>query len=120
MMNSTLGSIIGTSVTLNKPQLRVLEIGTGTTAVVLEVMHSSHGEAPIRGLHHHRRLGWVHQRNQGTLSQYHNLKFAVCDTSADPLEQGSEAASYDLIVASNVSWLGDTQAIVVDYMCVLT
>ncbi|RDL36343.1 Uncharacterized protein BP5553_05695 [Venustampulla echinocandica] len=90
---------------LNKPQLRVLEIGAGTgstTSIVLEAMHSSHGER----LYEDYTItdvsaGFVSQTKE-RFSRYQNLKFAVCDISADPLEQGFEAASYDLIVASNV------------------
>ncbi|KAH6649117.1 acyl transferase domain-containing protein [Truncatella angustata] len=90
---------------LNKPQIRVLEIGAGTgstTAIVLAAMKSSHGEH----LYEDYTItdvsaGFVNQTKE-RFSQYPNLKFAVCDITVDPLEQGFAAASYDLIIASNV------------------
>ena len=90
---------------LNKPQLRILEIGAGTgslTAVVLEALHSSDGER-LYGDYTITDVsaGFVNQTKE-RFSQYQNLKFNVCDITADPLEQGFEAASYDLILASNV------------------
>ena len=91
---------------LNKPQLRILEIGAGTgslTAVALEALHSSererlYGDYTITDV----SAGFVNQTKE-RFSQYQNLKFHVCDISADPLKQGFEAAAYDLIIASNVS-----------------
>ncbi|KAH8660627.1 putative polyketide synthase [Xylariales sp. PMI_506] len=90
---------------LNKPQVRVLEIGAGTgstTSIVLKAMHSEQGER----LYEDYTItdvsaGFVNQAKE-RFSQYQNLKFAVCDVAVDPLEQGFEAASYDLIVAANV------------------
>lgn len=92
---------------LNKPQIRVLEIGAGTgstTAIVLDAMHSTHGER----LYEDYTItdvsaGFVNQTKE-RFAQYGNLKFAVCDITVDPLEQGFEPASYDLIIASNVSF----------------
>ncbi|KAI0124129.1 putative polyketide synthase [Xylariales sp. AK1849] len=90
---------------LNKPQIRVLEIGAGTgstTSIVLAAMQSSHGEH-LYGDYTVTDVsaGFVNQ-TKDRFSQYPNLKFAVCDITADPLEQGFEAASYDLIIAANV------------------
>ena len=97
---------------LNKPQIRVLEIGAGTgstTSIVLKAMHSEHGER----LYEDYTItdvsaGFVNQTKE-RFSEYQNLKFAVCDITADPLEQGFEAASYDLVIASNVSLILDTR-----------
>lgn len=91
---------------LNKPQLRILEIGAGTgslTAVALEALHSSDGER-LYGDYTITDVsaGFANQTKE-RFSQYQNLKFHVCDISADPLKQGFEAAAYDLIIASNVS-----------------
>jgi acyl transferase domain-containing protein len=91
---------------LNKPQIRVLEIGAGTgsvTANILEAMHSAEGER----LYEDYTItdvsaGFVNQTKE-RFANYDNLKFAVCDITADPVEQGFEPAAYDLIIASNVS-----------------
>ncbi|ETS86321.1 hypothetical protein PFICI_00149 [Pestalotiopsis fici W106-1] len=90
---------------LSKPQLRVLEIGAGTggtTSVLLEALHSKEGER-LYGDYTITDVsaGFVNQTKE-RFRDYLNLKFAVCDITLDPLEQGFEAASYDLIVASNV------------------
>ena len=92
---------------LNKPQLRILEIGAGTgslTAVALEALHSNdkerlYGDYTITDV----SAGFVNQTKE-RFSHYQNLKFNVCDISTDPLSQGFEAAAYDLIIASNVSF----------------
>jgi hypothetical protein len=34
---------------------------------------------------------------------HHNIEFSMLDISKDPLEQGFEEGSYDLILAANVS-----------------
>lgn len=91
---------------LNKPQLHILEIGAGTgslTAVALEALHSSdgerlYGEYTITDV----SAGFVNQTKE-RFGQYQNIKYNVCDISADPLKQGFEAGVYDLIIASNVS-----------------
>lgn len=90
----------------NKPQLRVLEIGAGTggtTAVVLDALHSPRGER-LYGSYTVTDVsaGFVNrckERFQG----YDNLKYAVLDISADPLEQGFEMCSFDVVLGSNVS-----------------
>ncbi|KAM0343561.1 hypothetical protein ACHAPU_008456 [Fusarium lateritium] len=90
---------------LNKPQLRVLEIGAGTgslTAVVLEALNSDDGER-LYGDYTITDVsaGFVNQTKE-RFSSYQNITYSVCDISQDPLEQGFQAGSYDLILASNV------------------
>ncbi|KAI5468189.1 putative polyketide synthase [Mariannaea sp. PMI_226] len=90
---------------LNKPQLRILEIGAGTgslTAVVLEALHSDDGER-LYGDYTITDVsaGFLNQTKE-RFSQYQDLKYSVCDISVDPLEQGFKTATYDLILASNV------------------
>ncbi|KAI1333951.1 acyl transferase domain-containing protein [Xylariaceae sp. FL0016] len=90
---------------LNKPQIRVLEIGAGTgstTAIVLSAMRSRQGEH----LYEDYTItdvsaGFVNQTKE-RFASYPNLKYAVCDITKDPVQQGFEAAAYDLIIASNV------------------
>jgi len=91
---------------LNKTQLRILEIGAGTgslTAVVLENLHSDDGER-LYGDYTITDVsaGFVNQTKE-RFSSYQNLTYSVCDISQDPLDQGFQAGSYDLILASNVS-----------------
>lgn len=91
---------------LNKPHLRILEIGAGTggtTSKVLQAMHSSHGER----LYEEYTITDISteflSQTKERFSKYHNLTFAVWDITADPLEQPFGATSYDIIVASSVS-----------------
>ncbi|KAF7531991.1 hypothetical protein G7054_g8366 [Neopestalotiopsis clavispora] len=90
---------------LNKPQIRILEIGAGTgsaTAVVLPALQTAQGESLYQDYTvTDVSVGFVNQ-TKVRFSEYPNLKFAVCDIAADPLEQGFEAGAYDLIIASNV------------------
>ncbi|THC91810.1 hypothetical protein EYZ11_008725 [Aspergillus tanneri] len=80
---------------------RAEEIGAGTgslTAVVLEALHSSEGER-LYGDYTITDVsaGFVNQTKE-RFSQYQNLKFAVCDITADVIEQGFEAASQFVVV----------------------
>ncbi|KAK5657863.1 hypothetical protein OQA88_2411 [Cercophora sp. LCS_1] len=90
---------------LNKPQLRVLEIGAGTgsaTNIVLPALQTSQGERLYQDYTvTDVSAGFVAQTKE-RFKDYPNLKFAVCDITMDPLEQGFEAGAYDLIIASNV------------------
>ncbi|KAK6827594.1 hypothetical protein PG987_010935 [Apiospora arundinis] len=90
---------------LNKPQLRILEIGAGTgstTSVVLTAMQSDQGEQLYEDyMITDVSAGFVNQTKE-RFSEFPGLKFGVCDITKDPIEQGFEAASYDLIIASNV------------------
>lgn len=90
---------------LNKPQLRVLEIGAGTggtTAAVLKALHSPTGER-LYGSYTITDIsaGFVN-RCKERFQEYQSLKYAVLDISGDPSEQGFEAGSFDLILGSNV------------------
>ena len=90
---------------LNKPHLRILEIGAGTggtTACVLKALQSQQGERLFQEYTiTDVSAGFVNQCRQ-RFAAYNNLKYAVLDITADPLGQGFEAGTYDLIIASNV------------------
>lgn len=90
---------------LNKPHMRVLEIGAGTggwTSHALRGLTSEGGE---------RLFGeyTVTDVSPGFLSQckqrfaaHSNVNYAILDITLDPIEQGFQAGVYDLVIASNV------------------
>lgn len=87
-----------------EPWLRVLEIGAGTggaTATVLGHM-SSHGER-MYSLYHFTDIspGFFTEAKE-RFSEHSNMKYSVLDITKDPIGQGFEAGSYDLIIAANV------------------
>ena len=95
------------------PGLNVLEIGAGTgsgTDSVMEVL-TRHGE----GEHGAPRFdhftftdispSFFEKARERFASQTNRMSFKVLDISSDPVQQGFETGSYDLIVAVNVSRL---------------
>jgi SAM-dependent methyltransferase len=87
-----------------KPWLRVLEIGAGTggmTATVLDHL-SSHGER-MHSLYHYTDIssGFFAEASE-RFSGHVNMKYSALDISKDPIDQGFEAGSYDLVIAANV------------------
>ncbi|KAK4185845.1 hypothetical protein QBC35DRAFT_502794 [Podospora australis] len=90
---------------LNNPQIRILEVGAGTgsaTNIVLPALHTKQGERLYQDYTvTDVSAGFVNQTKE-RFKEYPNLNFAVCDITKNPLEQGFEAGTYDLIVASNV------------------
>lgn len=90
----------------NRPQLRVLEVGAGTggtTAKALEGLSSAFGERLYQDY-------TVTDVSPGFLPQCRerfkecaNVKYATLDISEDPISQGFDRGTYDLIIASNVS-----------------
>lgn len=88
-----------------KPRLRVLEIGAGTggtTAVVLKDLTSDYGERMYAEYSYTDISAGFFVPAKERFKDYQNIKYAVLDISKDPIEQGFEAESYDLILASNV------------------
>lgn len=87
-----------------KPWLRILEIGAGTggtTAKVLDLL-SSHGER-MYGLYSYTDIsaGFFVEAKQ-RFANYSNIEYSVLDITKDPVEQGFEPGSYDIIIAANV------------------
>ena len=90
---------------LNKPHMRVLEIGAGTggwTAHALRGLTSELGdrlyeEYTITDVSH----GFLNQCKE-RFAAHSNIKYALLDISSDPLEQGFEEGYYDIVIASNV------------------
>ena len=88
-----------------KPDLRILEVGAGTggtTVSVLPDLVDKNGY-PLYSLYSFTDVsaGFFPQAKD-RFSQAHNMDYKVYDVSQDPLDQGFEAASYDLIIAPNV------------------
>jgi len=95
------------SLCVSKPGLRILEVGAGTggtTAAILERIIT-----PTPGGHPPYATYMFTDVSAGFFPQARerfrfapNMEYATLDASASALEQGFEAGSYDLIVASNV------------------
>jgi acyl transferase domain-containing protein len=90
---------------LNKPHMRVLEIGAGTgswTSHALRGLTSELGERLYDGYTvTDVSLGFLSQCKQ-RFAGYSHVNYALLDITMDPLDQGFQAGSYDLIIASNV------------------
>lgn len=88
-----------------KPNLRVLEVGAGTggtTVSILQDLVDKDGY-PLYSLYSFTDVsaGFFPQAKE-RFSQASNMDYRVFDISRDPIEQGFELASYDLILAPNV------------------
>ena len=87
------------------PRLRVLEIGAGTggtTAKVLQALKSSYGER-LYSVYTYTDISSGFMAAASERFADFDIEYAVLDITKDPIEQGFQAASYDLIVCSNVS-----------------
>lgn len=87
------------------PQLRILEVGAGTCAATMEALRclkSSNG-TPLFSRYAVTDIspGFLHSA-KATLVESGNIEYFVLDISQDPLRQGFERESFDLIIASNV------------------
>ncbi|KAH6715991.1 hypothetical protein BKA61DRAFT_720187 [Leptodontidium sp. MPI-SDFR-AT-0119] len=88
-----------------KPNLRVLEIGAGTggaTSTVLRALKSSSGEQVFASYTYTDISAGFFADAMERFKEYSGLEFVVLDITKDPLEQGLETGSFDLIVAWNV------------------
>ena len=88
------------------PGLRVLEIGAGTgsaTAMALEHLRSKDGSR-MYGEYFFTDIssGFMAAAKERFLHE-HRIEYRVLDISLDPMQQGFEAHSFDLVIASNVS-----------------
>ncbi|KAF6241032.1 hypothetical protein HO173_000826 [Letharia columbiana] len=88
-----------------KPNLRVLEVGAGTggtTVSILEDLVDKDGY-PLYSLYSFTDVsaGFFPQAKE-RFSHASNMDYRVFDISRNPIEQGFEVASYDLILAPNV------------------
>lgn len=90
----------------SNPGLRILEIGAGTgsaTAMALKLLKSANGERMYsQYVFSDVSSGFM----AAAMERFPNercMEYKVLDITLDPVEQGFEAHSFDLIIASNVS-----------------
>ncbi|OHW98789.1 polyketide synthase [Colletotrichum incanum] len=89
----------------SKPNLRVLEIGAGTggtTKKVLDWLQGPTGASLYSEYAYTDISAGFFATAKERFEGNSNMSFKVLDISKDPLEQGFEAGSYDLVVAANV------------------
>ncbi|KAI8272976.1 Highly reducing polyketide synthase FUM1 [Colletotrichum sp. SAR 10_98] len=89
----------------SKPNLRVLEIGAGTggtTNKVLKWLRGPTGALLYSEYTYTDISAGFFSAAQERLKDYPNMTFKSLDVSKDPIDQGFEPASYDLILAANV------------------
>ena len=87
------------------PTLRVLEIGAGTggtTLVALKSLTSINGEPMYSRYTFTDISSGFFSAARDRFAEFPALEFKVLDISKDPIAQGFESGTYDLIVASNV------------------
>jgi len=90
----------------NKPTMRILEIGAGTggaTSALLGNLVSSYGERMYATYTYTDISAGFFVAAKERFKDYSNIEYAVLDITKDPIEQGFEAESYDLVLAANVS-----------------
>ena len=88
-----------------KPCMRVLEIGAGTggiTEKILEGLVSADGLRTYSSYTYTDISAGFFVAAKERFKEASSVEFAVLDISRDPLQQGFEAGSYDLVIAANV------------------
>ena len=91
----------------SKPTLRILEVGAGTggtTGGVLRTLHSDQGERLYSQYCFTDISPGFFPAAKERFKEFSALEFRTLDISKDPTTQGFEPESFDLIIASNVSW----------------
>lgn len=93
--------------THGNPNLRILELGAGTgatTSTILPFLSSEgYGERMYASYTYTDISEGLFPAAKERFKDTPALEYAVLDVTKDPLDQGFEAESYDLIIASNVS-----------------
>ncbi|KAI0835188.1 putative polyketide synthase [Hypoxylon sp. FL0890] len=87
------------------PRLRVLEIGAGTggtTAKVLHALKSSYGERLYATYTYTDVSSGFMAAAKERFADFENIEYAVLDITKDPVKQGFQPESYDLVICSNV------------------
>ncbi|KAK3292802.1 uncharacterized protein B0H64DRAFT_464367 [Chaetomium fimeti] len=86
---------------LQKPGLRVLEIGAGTASTTVPVLGALHGRVGRYDFTDLTSTSFENAKQRlGNMSD--SVDFKILNIGNNPREQGFEEASYDLILASNV------------------
>lgn len=87
-----------------KPTMRVLEIGAGTggtTATILPALRSEQGERMYGTYVYSDISAGFFVGAKERFRDYQAIEYSVLDITHDPISQGFEEASFDLIVSSN-------------------
>ena len=92
------------------PDMKILEIGAGTGGATLPVIdiltHHGEQEAGAPRFAHYDftdiSAGFFEKAKDLFKAQADRMSFRVLDVETDPIKQGFEAETYDLIIASNV------------------
>lgn len=94
--------------THSNPNLRILEIGAGTGSCTKVVLRHLKSQAGVRRYKSYTFTDISPAFTQAAVEKFlgqENLEYRVLDISKDPIKQGFEPDSYDLIIASNVGIL---------------
>ncbi|KAE8324345.1 hypothetical protein BDV39DRAFT_217174 [Aspergillus sergii] len=89
----------------SNPNLRILEIGAGTGSCTQVVLGHLKSQAGVRRYKSYTFTDISPAFTQAAVEKFleqENLEYRVLDISKDPIKQGFEPDSYDLIIASNV------------------
>ena len=89
----------------HKPNLRVLEVGAGTggtTNAILPHLKSTYGERMYSSYTYTDISAGFFVAARERFKDFQAMEYATLDISQDPIEQGFEAESFDLIIACNV------------------
>lgn len=89
----------------SNPRMRILEIGGGTgstTAVALDLLRSSTGVPMFQSYTFSDISVSFLKSAEEKFKEHRGMSYKVLDITQNPLQQGFESSSYDLIIASNV------------------
>ncbi|KAF2113891.1 polyketide synthase 1 [Lophiotrema nucula] len=89
----------------NKPNMRVLEIGAGTggtTATILPLLQSAYSERMYLSYVYSDVSAGFFMTAKDRFKDYPGVQYQTLDISQDPLEQGFEPGTFDLVIACNV------------------
>jgi acyl transferase domain-containing protein len=85
------------------PRMRILEVGAGSagaTSAVLETLASNSMLKRVQEYVFTDSAGWCVTEAQSRFSGYDGLVFQTLDIQQDPVSQGLEAQSFDLVIAA--------------------
>lgn len=88
-----------------KPDMKILEIGAGTggtTSTIIPHLKSAYGERMFGSYKYTDVSSGFFVAAKERFKDVEGLDYAILDVSQDPIPQGFEAESYDLIIATNV------------------
>lgn len=88
-----------------KPDMKILEIGAGTggtTSTIFPHLQSIYGERMYGSYKYTDVSAGFFVAAKERFKDVQGLEFAILDVSQDPIQQGFDAESFDLIVATNV------------------